>query len=213
MQGPKWEVGNATALWHLIYKINSPDGGFSQKFHMAEATESAVKVAAVDLAGRIKAMLPRDCNVFYATISRDNIDRDSRFIEAALGDGTYALDAPSVADSIYDYKRTALLLRFENEIGGMMSHKVCPVTDALIEEGELLLPPVAVVGKPVAAPAAPVEFEAFATTLNAFMQAVCFYCHHVVAGHDPGEAYTYYNILNSYFIGVTSKKGGRVFSR
>jgi len=209
--GNAWVVGNTTALWKIVFKKNTPDGGVIDTFHVAEKSEADARAIAVDLAGRIKAMMPGDCNIFYAVMSRDNTDRDSRFIPEALGDGTYVLTGSPVVATKYDYKRTALLLRFENEVGGLFSHKICPIGDLLVEEGELLVPPADVVGIPADLPAAPVEAEDFNVTLNAFMQAVVKQCHHVVAGHPPGGAYTYFNIVNSYFIRVASKKGGRVF--
>lgn len=209
--GGNWAAGSGVGLWHINFKINTPDRGFQDKFHVAEMSQGAVLSIAADLALRIRYMMPPDSEIFYATISKDDHKKDSRFVRDALGVGLLQVTGTPAVDTTYDFARTAMLIRFEHAGGSSISRKFAPIADEYTEEGDLTDPPDDIIGIPGALPAAPTVTTAFKTNLEGLMGAIMKQTHHVQSNHVPGGAYTYFAWENAFYLRVASKKGGRVF--
>jgi len=198
-------------LWHLNFKINAIGRGFNTKFHIADKAEADALTAANDIATRLKILLPTDAEIFYATISRDNTKKDSRFLASALGQGTFLLD-PEDEGSSYDNAGTAILVRFEHTSGGSVTRKFCPIPDGVVTGGQPTSPITAITTAPVAAPAASSGADTWFVNFNKFMGAVCFYTHHLVSGHQPGGGYEYFGLNRAYVLRTGKKKGGPVLA-
>lgn len=210
--GTAWPNIGGLALWHIVYDINADDRGFTLSFKVAEAVESAARVVAVDLGARLLTLLPVDCEIFFAKISRDDAQRDALMIPEAMGVGTYQSAAgPPAVTPPYDAPSTALLMRLEDDNNLPVPFKLCPIPDDIVTGGQLTAKPTPVVGMPGALPAANVVGEAYALGLAKLMGAIVKQTHHIVGGHAPGASYTYYPWKNCYFNRVAKKKGGRVF--
>ena len=206
-----WQDGVGT-LWHVNFKINTDFRGFNSKFHMADIDEATAKARALDLAARMKSLMPADAEIFYATISKDNHEKDSRYLPAALGAGTRAPGAGGGATTNFDSSQTALLYRLENDNGSSITRKFNPIPDEIVTDQRVIndIPPIiAAAGQTLPAVGAGATY---ADELQAFMLAVCQKTHHVKAGHAPGGPYKYANFVNAYVLRVGIKKGGRVFS-
>lgn len=199
-------------LWHANFKINTDEHGFNFKVHMAEIDEATAKSRAIDLAGRIKKLIPSDASIYYATISKDNTKKDSRYLKDAIGPGEYVLPGVDPDPSTYDYSKVALLIRLEHADGSSVTRKFNPIPDNFITDGALLSSITAVEGMPGGALPAVGAGATWYEEFTNFMKALVKNTHHVVAGHAPGGEYTYYEWVNAFVLRVGDKKGGRVFS-
>lgn len=211
-QGAAWPNGGNLALWHANFKINTEKKGFNLKFNIADKVEADAKVAALDLAGRVKALLTEDAEIFYATLSRDDHKKDSRYLHTAIGAGTYNIVAPPGDPTTYDNAPTALLFRLEMTDGSEVTRKFAPLPDPAVLGGNLVAAIAPIIGTPGAAPAAPAGGDTFAERFNKFMGAVLFYTHAIESGHTPGGVYNYQAYINAFALRVGVKKGGRVFT-
>lgn len=209
--GTAWPNGGNLALWHLNYKINTDERGFNIGFNVAESVESAARAVGTDLGKRMLALLPADAEIFYAHMSRDDHQKDSRFMPDVIGPGTYVLTGSSPPPSSYDFPRTSLLFRLESGNGSSVSRKFCPLPDDKVAKAALITPVSNVVGTPGTLPALPAGGDAWELTFLNFFKAIVLQTHHVLSAHPPGGAYTYFPWLNCYPLRISSKKGGRVF--
>ncbi len=204
-------VGNGT-LWHGNFKILTDEHRFNFKFHIAETDETTAMAVCVDLAARYKKLMPEGGSISYATLTRDNSKKDSRYVKDAIGPGEYVTAAgPPAVPAQYDYSKVCLLVRFEHEDGGSVSRKVNPIPDTKITDGGLIAAISAVVGLPATVPA--VGAADWETEFTNFMKAFVKGTHHVVSGHAPGGPYTYFPWKNAYVLRVGDKKGGRLISQ
>src|SRR5436190_10921073 len=105
-------------LWHLNFKINHGRRGLNMKFHIAGGVEGDVKTKAIDIATRLRWIMPTSAEIAFASISKDNTTKDSRLIPGALGNGLSPEAAETPAESVPDLPTTCLLIRFEHEDGG-----------------------------------------------------------------------------------------------
>jgi hypothetical protein len=209
--GTAWPNGGNLALWHLNYKINTDERGFNMGFMVAEVVEATARAVGTDLGKRILALLPSDAEIFYASMSRDDHAKDSRFMPDVIGPGTYTLTGSSPPPSTYDFPRTSLLYRLESTDGQAVTRKFCPLPDDKVNKAALITPISNVVGVPGALPALPLITDAWELIFLNFFKAVVLQTHHVYRAHAPGGAYTYFPWINCYPLRIGSKKGGRVF--
>lgn len=198
-------------LWHVNFKINTLQRGLNSKFHIAGGSESEARAKAIEIAIRLRWIMPTDARIFFATMSKDNHKKDSRFIPDALGPGLSPEASEDPADSVYDWPTTSLLVRFEHEDGGSVTRKLGPLVDVKVEEGDLLAAVAAVVGMPGAPPAATVAGDAYAVKINKLMQTLMLNTDHVISGHAPGGDYVTFKWTSAFALRIGQKKGGRVF--
>ncbi len=198
-------------LWHVNFKINTKQRGLNTKFHIAGGTETEVKAKANEIATRLRWIMPTDAEIFFATLSKDNHKKDSRFLKDALGAGLSPEAAETPADSVYDWPTTSLLVRMEHEDGSSVTRKLAPLVDVKIEEGALLAAVDPVIGMPGALPAATLAADTYAVKLNKLMQVLVLNTDHVVSGHAPGGDYVTFRWTSAFAIRIGQKKGGRVF--
>lgn len=202
----------AQPLWHVNLKINHGRRGLNSKFHIAGGTESEVKAKAIEVATRLKWIMPTSAEIAFATISKDNTKKDSRFIPGALGKGLSPEAAEDPADSVPDLATTCLLIRMEHDDGGEVTRKIGPILDEFVEDAEAVAAITSVVGIPGAAPAASTALDTYQLRVNKLMQILVLNTAHVVSGHAPGGEYQTFVWQNAYFVRVGQKKGGRVFA-
>ncbi len=203
--------GAAGNLFKATFLINGPSKGFTDSYHLLGADYTVAVPKAIALAGFLRAILPGDCEIFYARVSRDDSARDGQYVPDAIGGGQYitALGPPAVKGVVNtDYDHA--LMRFENTEGGWISPKIGPLPDDVVNGGLLgAFKPANVIGTPGAAPAAVADFTAFATNFNKLMQAIAFYTIYVRSGHVSGGPFQYAPWLNAYCLRTAEKKGGR----
>lgn len=198
-------------LWHVNFKINTKQRGLNTKFHIAGGSEAEAKTKANELATRLRWIMPTDANIFFATLSKDNHKKDSRFLKDALGAGLSPEAAETPADSVYDWPTTSLLIRMEHEDGASVTRKIGPLVDVKVEEGDLLAAVLPQEGMPGAPPAATIAGDTYAVKLNKLMQIIMLNTDHVVAGHAPGGDYVTFKWTSAFALRIGQKKGGRVF--
>lgn len=196
-------------LWHLHFKINTDERSFQCGFHVAQSTQANAKAVGLKLATFIKALLTTDCEIFYASMSRDDHARDSRYLQAGIGIGTF--EAAATPPGLVNYSRDCQLFKLEDADGNAVTMKFAPMPDSQVVGGKFKVVPTAVVGTPVALPADPAPGDAYELIANGFYKAITFGTHHVKVGHAPGGVYSYQTWLNCYPLRIGSKKGGRVF--
>jgi hypothetical protein len=197
-------------LWKANLKINTDERGFTFGFHVINASETAARTAADDIAKRYLALMPKSAEIFFATISKWDSKRDSRFLPNSIGQGQFVEDEgpPEVSD--YDISRTSVLIRLEHDGGGSVTRKFCPVPDSIIFGGKPVdaIVPVTTLMPPAAAPGAGADWHSEFTN---FMQALIYSTTHIESGGSPGGPYTSRVYTAAYAIRTGVKKGGRVF--
>ncbi len=198
-------------LWSLNLKINSDQKGFNEKYWIAEKTEADAKTASLAICAQRLKLLPTNAEIFFATMSKNNSTRDSRFLHTGLGVGTYQFGDPTPVDTEYDYAGTSLLIRMENESGSSFSRKICCVPDNIVEGGTLVSSVSPVTSTPLALPAADAVDATWYAKMNRFMALLCFYTHHVQSDHAPGGPYTYFAFTSAFAMRIAQKKGARHF--
>jgi hypothetical protein len=205
--------GSAGTLFHVNFKINTAERGFNMKYHMNGTNYAAVMANAVALSGYLKKILPSDAAVFYATVTRDDSKRDSKFLRDALGQGEYITSAgPPPVPSLYDMPQTAVLVRLENTEGDSISRKINPIPDTVITDA-LVGGSVADVVTTLSAPSGAAGSGAtWYLNFNLFMQAMVAYTIWVRANHSPGGDFTYAAWNAAFVLRTAVKKGGRVFT-
>ena len=201
----------AKQLWKMTLKINTDDRGFTESFYLADKTEADAKTGALDIAGRIKGVLPTDAEIFLATLSKDGPSRDGLFLHTALGAGTYGTLLAVPAPSFVDQARTHLYLRMENSLNQPVTRKMGPVPDLIVTAGDVTASIPSVVGAVLAAPAVDVATDVYADRFEKLIKSIMFYTCHLKAGHTPGGGYTYETWKNAHVVRVGQKKGGHVF--
>lgn len=197
-------------LWKANLKINTDERGFTFGFHVINASETAARASANDIAARYRALMPLSAEIFFATISKWDSKRDSRFLPDAIGPGEYTEDEGPPVVSDYDIARTSILIRLEHDGGGSVTRKFCPIPDSIVNGGHNVDAIVNVLGTapPAAAPGAGANWEAEFTN---FMQALVYSTTHIESGGSPGGPYTSRAYVNAFAIRAGVKRGGRVF--
>ena len=212
--GPNWGdplAPNAQGLWNLNFKFNTDQNSFNMKFHLAEKTEAQARAIGIDLSARLKCVMPQDCDIFDAIMSKENTVKDGRYIPEAIGPGLFiSLLVPP--KSTYDFAKTALLVRFEHAGGSSVTTKFSMLPDEKVDEARLVLPITPTVGTPLALPAAPLAADPWELTFANLLAAITMQCQNVNANRVPAAPYTYFQYQNAYPIRIGAKKGGRVFS-
>jgi hypothetical protein len=201
----------AQPLWHINFKINHGRRGLNFKSHIAGGTESEVRAKAVELATRLKWIMPTSARIVFASLSKDNTKKDSRLVPGALGLGLSPEGVETPADSVPDLPTTSLLIRMEHEDGGSVTRKLAPIIDVFVEDAEAVAAIADVTAMPGALPAASAAADSYAVRVNKLMQVLMMNTNHVVSGHAPGGEYTTFLWTSAYFIRVGQKKGGRIF--
>lgn len=199
-------------LWYLRFKVNTPDGGLNWVLRMPDRDEASALAKSILIADAYKAIMPSTCEIKHCTLSKSNALKDSRIVTGALGDGMYLQSGVDPADTVYNQFDDVVKVRFEDEDGQGVTHKIGPVPDTIILAGEIPLAITSVTDMTAADPAAPVQPVTYATAFTALMLLVGKYCGRIEAKtNNPGGTYKYSKFKKAHVIGVGSKKGGRVF--
>lgn len=207
---PGWDSAGATVgLWKLNFKINTEHRGFNLGFHIAEKNEADAKAAGIKIAKHLKGVLPTSAAIVFATVSKDNAVKDSRFIRDALGEGQFILAGP--VNTTYDFSQTSLLVRLEHAGGSLVPMKLGPLPDTVVTDEAIVdaLDDVADFSGPE--PADPAVFTVWADNYKSLMQVIIMRTAFVKADHLPGLAYTWFAWTSAFPIRIARKKGGRVF--
>lgn len=199
-------------LWHGIYKINSESRSFNFKVHFAEIDEAAARDRADKIGKYLKYLMPTSCEMFFASVNKDNTAPDSRFIAGAVGPGLYGTLATPAVETDVDASQTALKIRFEHSEGGVLTRKLCPLPDTVVTGDKLTTPVVGIVAPVVGAIPAPGAGADWFAELTNFLKYLCVNTHHVKGGHAPGGNYTYFNWAAIIPTKIGKKKGGSVLT-
>lgn len=202
-------------LWCAVYKVNSDAGGFNFKIWMADKDEIGARAIGEDIGGRIKQLLPQDAEIYLATAYCMDANRNGMALRDCLGQGNWGNLVVSPATPTVtscDNSHSAIKIRLEDIDLGVVSRKFNLIPDDVSAKDDLINHANDVVGIPVALPASPVAADTYAQQMNKFMQALVFSTVHVQKGYVPGGAYNYKTLKNCYLRGLTTKKGGRVFT-
>jgi len=204
-------AGAGGTLWRVNYKINANYRGFNQKFHFA-GVDLPTAISRANLIGAyLRAIMPTDAEIFFATVSNDNTLRDGKYCPNAIGNGTYVPSGPNPPSTHPDLDRVCVQIRMESD-GGVVPIKICPIPDEFVTASEVTELITAVTSKPNAAPAAAGSGANWAANFNLLMQAITYYSHHVKSGHAPGGAYTYFDWSAAFYVRVSTKKGAHIFN-
>lgn len=204
--------GDPGTLFHLNLKVNTWQRGFNFKFHLKGADYAAVMPGCIGIADRMKGIMPTDSEIFYAAVSMDNSNRESKFVRDALGDGKFAQTGDPLPAKPFDNSRSGLLVRFEISDGLWVSRVFNPIPDEVMTDGDLVNAITDITAPVIAAPAAYAGADTYAQAWTKFLQAVMFWSVFVKAGHPPGGAYRSSPWSAAYVLRQGVKKGGRVFS-
>jgi hypothetical protein len=203
--------GAAGTLWHANFKINAGRKGYQFKTHIAGVSEEAAITAAEDLAARMRALMPSNGEIVFATIALDNAVRDAGFLPGALGAGEYVEDeGPPVEPAFYDASFTALHIRMETPDRHSVQRIFNPIPDSVLTEGLLGGDVADVTALPSSVPAVGAGATWYEEFSN-FMKALVKNTHYVKHGHAPGGVYQYSAWRKAFLVRVTKKKGGRSF--
>lgn len=201
-------------LFKLRVKINTPDGGLNWVLHLANTTEADALTRAEAIVTRYKAILPSTCEIKHCTISRSNTHKDSRIIKGVLGDGLYGQGGVDPDPTTYNKFDDVLLVRMEDEEGQGITLKIGPVPDTIISNGEVIDPIDSVTDMAPAVAAAGAQPVTYKTEFKNLMHLIGKYCHRVKAAtNNPGGLYEYFAFQRAHVVGVSKKKGGRIFVR
>ena len=127
-------------LWKARFKINTPDGGINFSLHLAETLQADAITRVQDIANRLLSIMPSTCALYACTISKDDSKKDSRLVPNVIGPGLYGITAPGDPETTYNQYVDCILVRMENVDGGGTTIKIGPVPDAIIGNGEVILP-------------------------------------------------------------------------
>lgn len=202
--------GAAGSLWHGNLKINAGRKGYQFKFHMAGVSEEAAFTAAIDIAQRVRKLMPIGGEIVFATLSNDNSARDAGFLAEALGVGEYLESESPDVPAEFDTSFAALHVRMETPDRQSVQRIFNPIPDVIMTAGELEGSIVDVTSMPSSVPAVGAGTTWYEEFSN-FMKAMVKQTHYVKTGHAPGGAYQYSAWRKAFFIRATKKKGGRAF--
>jgi hypothetical protein len=197
-------------LWHGNFKVNTIHRGFSLKFHVPNVDEATARGVLTDIGLRLLKLYPPDTEIFFAAVSKDDSDKDSRYLPGVVGAGQYApVVVPPVVQA-YDMPQTSLLVRIEHDAGSSVTRKIGPIPDTVLNEATTTSVIAPVVGVPAAVPAPGAGADWFAEFTN-LMAALVKNTKAIKSGHEPGGAFFYANNLNAFMMRAGVKKGGHVF--
>lgn len=202
--------GSAGTLWDYHVQINTDRKGFELVFHMVGADLTTIKPNAIDIAGRLKDLMPTDAEIFFSRLSNNDSTRDSRFIREALGAGTHVGPGVDPPATLYDMPQAQLLVRLEDTEGQSVSRKIGPIPDYVVTDERVTTAISDVVGMPATIGAVGSGADWFAN-FNLLLKAIVKYTVHVKAGHSPGGTFKWAAWQNAYVLRTAIKKGGRVF--
>lgn len=199
-------------LWHINYKINTDFRGFNFKLHVRGVNEAACRALAIRLGNRMLWVLPASAEIIMATINKDDSDRDSRIVPDVFGSGKYVDPGVSPPPSVFDNSRTCLNFRLEHSAGSGITRKWAPLPDLPVS-GQALTTAIAgmqgIVAAPVTAPGAAASWF---LEMSNLIQDIAFSTQAIKTGHPPGGAFKYATFVNAYVMGVSVKRGARVFA-
>lgn len=209
--GRGWPNDSALALWHLLFKINTRHRGFKLAFSIADCKEATARAIGADLGQRLLAILPQDSAIAYARVSRDDRQKESRFIPEGIGQGRYVATGVDPPPSVFDEARTCLLVRFESDDGSAVTRKFAPLPDDQVGGGQLVHAITPVINRAAALPPLPVDGDAWELTFSRLLTAIVLQTHHVNLDHEPGGEYRFFYWSNAYPLKLGVKAGGRPF--
>lgn len=199
-------------LWHLNYKINTDFRGFNFKLHLRGANEAAARAIAIRLGNRMLNVLPSSAEIIMATLNKDDTDKDSRIIPDIIGPGLVMTAGTPPTAGQFDNSRSCLNFRLEHAAGSGITRKWCPLPDIVIT-GQRLVTAIAgmqaIASAPATAPGAGADWYA---EMKNLIQDIAFSTQAVKSGHAPGGPFQYAPYVNAYVMGVSVKKGARIFS-
>lgn len=199
-------------LWHANYKINTDFRGFNFKLHFRGVNEASVRAIAIRLGQRMLAVLPASAEIIMATINKDDSDRDSRMVPDVIGPGVYVVGHTGTTAAKFDNSRTCLNFRLEHAAGGGITRKWAPIPDDVVT-GQMLISSIAGLQTITAAPTtAPNAATSWYDEMKNLIQDIAFSSQAIKTGHAPGGPFKYAAFQNAYVMGVSVKKGARVFA-
>ena len=200
-----------TLVWHANFKINTDEGGYMFGFHQVGADEALVRTRFDDVASRLKKLMPKSADIFYASFSKLTAERDGRYLHLAKGPGEYVevVGPPEVSD--YDFPDTCINIRLETATGKIATHKFCPVPDEIVTGGMVTASITPVIGMPAGAIGAPGSGADWFAEFTLLMEALTKYAVHIPSAWVPGGEDQSTVYANCFATRVGSKKGGRVF--
>lgn len=200
-----------TAVWHGNYKINTDERGFNFGFYQVGSDEVTIRDRFNDVGARIKKLLPKTADIFYASYSQKTKERDGRFLHLSVGQGEFVEEVGPPEKSDYDFSRTCVNIRLETLAGKQAHMKFAPLPDKLVYGGFLLDTIDPILAMPGVIPAAGDGADWY-IEFSSFMAALVKYAVHIPVNWVPGglvdESSTY---LRAFATRVSAKKGGRVF--
>ena len=206
-------AGPAGTLWHAVFKFNTPNAGFSTKFHIKSADEATVRVGMAALAANFKAIMPSTSEIIEGRIHLDDTAPDGRWVPGCAGPGTYLQTGMSPPATMTNRSGDAVLMRFEHDAGLANMRKLGPIPDGLVVEDFIITPGIADIvgapGAPAAAAAVATDAASWCTEFGKLATNIMFYCKAIQTGHAPGGPYMYANFVNAYAQWVAGKKGRR----
>jgi len=203
--------GNAGGQFNCQYKINANYHGFNFKAGFANIDVATAVQRATTLASYLKALMPTDSEIFYASVSSNNTKRDGKYVPSALGAGSYGGGGGPPAPTHPDFDRACVEIRLESD-DGFVIRKVCPIPDEVVTQSELVQAVAPVLVKPAVPPLAPDTGVTWYDKFNLLMQALVYYTHHIKSGAAPGGPFTYFDWTAAYVTKVGTKKGARIFN-
>lgn len=203
--------GLAGTLFKINFKINTEDHGFNESWHVQGGDVAAARTKAIAIATARRRIMPADCEIAYATMSKDDSKRDSKFIPEARGAGLIIGTGVSPPPTTVNDDKTAVKIRFENDGGGSETRLLVGVPDGEVTSNALVNLPTDVTATFAAADPAEGDLTLFALQLTNFMKIITKHAINVRAGHAPGAVYTWWPYTAAYYVGIGKKKGGKIF--
>lgn len=198
-------------LWKGNYKINTDERGFNFSVHCVATLDSDARIKFNDLGARMKLLLPKSAEVFYASFTKWDSKRDGRFLADCVGPGSFVEDDGPPELSDYDFARTCINIRMENDNGGIATLKWAAVPDSIVYGGRVTDTIAPVIGVPAGAVPDPGAGADWFNEFTNFMAAIVKNFTHIESGGLPGADYVPRAYINAYAARVSQKKGGRVF--
>lgn len=203
--------GAAGTLFSSNFKINTDRRGFQLKFWHKGTDYTVPFGQANGIAARLLAVMPTDAEIVYATLSNNDHRKDSRFLRAALGVGTYVSPGESPPPSVYDMPQVSVLVRFEDTEGGQVPRKFGPIPDEVVADEHFLDNIADITDGGAGSTGAPGSGADWYENMALLIGYCAANSIHVQGGHAPGAAYKWAAWTSAFPLRTCVKKGGRVF--
>ncbi len=200
-------------LWKGIFKINTDEGGLISEFWIANVPKATARTRFEGISSRIKGLLPIDAEIFLATMHKQDGTRDGFLLPDSLGAGTYGTLLSTPAPTKMNQFRDSILIRRETGDGIVSSINFAPYPDPIITGADVVAPISSVVAGVPADPGDPAATDLYAVRFNNLLLYLQWATNYVQSGFTPGAAYTWDAWENLYVERVSTKKGGRVFTK